>query len=281
MDIDKGTRRLVTAALEEDIGDGDRTTLWTVPEKRLARARIVAKAEGVLSGLEIAREVFRQVDPGLHFDARVTDGGAVLPGDEVVRLSGRAAAILSGERVALNFLQRLSGVATLTRRYVQRVAGTGVRILDTRKTTPGLRMLEKAAVRAGGGANHRIGLFDMVLIKENHISAAGGIGAAVAAVRSRNAAGLRVEVEVTNEAELREALEAGVDVVLLDNMDPARLREAVSAVRASGSAALTEASGGIDLETVREVAETGVDMISVGALTHSAAALDLSLLIDR
>lgn len=279
--MDDWTRRLVTAALEEDVGDGDRTTRWTVPDDRFATARIVSKAEGVLSGLEVAREVFRQVDSSLEFETEMAEGAALVPGDEVVRLSGRAAAILSGERVALNFLQRLSGVATLTRSYVRQVEGTGVRILDTRKTTPGMRMLEKVAVRAGGGTNHRTGLFDMVLIKENHIAAAGGIGAAVAAVRSANAEGLRVEVEVTSEDELREALVAGVDVVLLDNMVPARLRSAVALVRASGSEVLTEASGGIDLTTVREVAETGVDLISVGALTHSAASLDLSLLIDR
>lgn len=280
MTLDDWTVRLVAAALDEDLRDGDRTTLWTVPAGTSASARIVAKAPGVLAGVEVAREVFRQVDDRLSFRAEAEDGAAVEPGQVVVRLEGPASAVLSGERVALNFLQRLSGVATLTRAYVERVAGTGARILDTRKTTPGLRNLEKAAVRAGGGTNHRTGLFDMVLIKENHVTAAGGISAAVAAVRGRNAERLRVEVEVRDLSELREALVAGVDVVLLDNMDPDRLREAVAVAREMDPEVQLEASGGIDLSTVREVALTGVDLISVGALTHSVTALDLSLLID-
>jgi nicotinate-nucleotide pyrophosphorylase (carboxylating) len=271
---------LIRLALEEDVGEGDWTTLWTVPAERRARARIVGKAPGVVAGMEVAREVFRTVDPGLGFDARVADGGRVRPGEPVVVLEGAARAILTGERVALNFLQRLSGVATLTRAYVDAVAGAGARILDTRKTTPGLRALEKAAVRAGGGENHRFGLHDMVLIKENHVAAAGGIRAAVEAVRARNERGLTVEVEVTNLAELEEAIRAGVGRVLLDNMDAGAMREAVSRVRAAGAAIEIEASGGIDLSTVRAAAETGVDFVSVGALTHSAPALDLSLLID-
>lgn len=280
MTLDDWSVRLVAAALDEDVRDGDRTTSWTVPGGTRASARIVAKAAGVLAGVEVAREVFHQVDDTLGFHAEAADGAAVEPGQVVVRLQGPASAVLSGERVALNFMQRLSGVATLTRTYVERVAGTGVQILDTRKTTPGLRTLEKAAVRAGGGTNHRTGLFDMVLIKENHIAAAGGITAAVAAVREHNGEGLRVEVEVRDLLELREALAAGVDVVLLDNMDPPRLREAVGIARGMAPDVRLEASGGIDLTTVRDVALTGVDMISVGALTHSASALDLSLLID-
>jgi nicotinate-nucleotide pyrophosphorylase (carboxylating) len=276
----EATRALIRLALEEDVGEGDWTTLWTVPAERRVRARVVAKAPGVVAGMEVAREVFRTVDAGLAFDAPVADGGAVRPGELVVALEGSARAILTGERVALNFLQRLSGVATLTRAYVDAVAGTGARILDTRKTTPGLRAMEKAAVRAGGGENHRFGLHDMVLIKENHIAAAGGIRGAVGAVRARNERGLAVEVEVTTLAELEEAIRAGVDRVLLDNMDVATMREAVSRVRAAGAALETEASGGIDLSTVRAAAETGVDFVSVGALTHSAPALDLSLLID-
>ena len=282
MEIDREwVRRLVEAALAEDIGSGDWTTRWTVPEETRASARVIAKAHGVLAGIEVAREVFRQVDPMLEIDVRVSDGGGVAPGEEVLRLRGSAWSILSGERVALNFLQRLSGVASLTRQYVDRVEGTGVRILDTRKTTPGLRRLEKAAVRAGGGTNHRAGLYDMVLIKENHIAAAGGITAAVQAVRRQNAEGLSVEVETTNLDEVQEALAAGVDIILLDNMGSELLRRAVELVRGSGQEVRTEASGGIDLDTVRGVAETGVDLISVGALTHSAPALDLSLLIDR
>lgn len=282
MEIDREwVRRLVEAALAEDIGSGDWTTRWTIPEETRASARVIAKAHGVLAGIEVAREVFRQVDPMLEIDVRVSDGGGVAPGEEVLRLRGSAWSILSGERVALNFLQRLSGVASLTRQYVDRVEGTGVRILDTRKTTPGLRRLEKAAVRAGGGTNHRAGLYDMVLVKENHIAAAGGITAAVEAVRRQNAEGLSIEVETTNFDEVQEALAAGVDIILLDNMGSELLRRAVELVRASGQEVRTEASGGIDLDTVRGVAETGVDLISVGALTHSAPALDLSLLIDR
>lgn len=282
MEIDgEWTRRLVEAAIAEDVGSGDRTTRWTVPRETPATGRIIAKAEGVVAGIDVVREVFRQIDRTVALSIRIRDGGEVERGDEVLRLEGAAWSILSGERVALNFLQRLSGVASLTRRYVDRVEGTGVRILDTRKTTPGMRMLEKAAVRAGGGTNHRTGLYDMVLVKENHIAAAGGITAAVDAVRRQNGEGLAVEVETTNLAEVEEALQAGVDVILLDNMGTDTLRAAVARVRAAAGDVRSEASGGIDLESVRAVAETGVDLISVGALTHSAPALDLSLLIDR
>ena len=272
------TRELIEAALAEDVGNGDRTTRWTVPAGARAEARIIAKASGVVAGLDAAREVLLTVDPSIEVTAVLNDGDRVAPGDLVMRLAGPAASLLSAERVALNFLQRLSGVATLTRSYVDRVAGTGARILDTRKTTPGMRMLEKEAVRAGGGSNHRIGLFDMVLIKENHVAAAGGITAAVDSVRKHNAEGLRVEVETRDLAEVEEALRAGVDVILLDNMSHDGLRQAVALVSASGAATQTEASGGVYLETVRAIAETGVDLISVGALTHSAPALDLSLL---
>lgn len=273
---------LIRSALAEDVGAGDWTTLWTVPEDHTADAVIIAKASGVLSGLDVAAAVFRTLDEHLALAALVEEGAAVEPGTEVMRLSGSARTILTGERVALNLLQRLSGVATLTRRYVEAVAGTGARILDTRKTTPGLRALEKRAVRAGGGENHRFGLHDMVLIKENHVSAAGGIGAAVDRVRAQNRLGLAVEVEATTLDEVREALAAGVDRVLLDNMDPSRLREAVALVRAHPEPRPeTEASGGVSLDTVRAVAEAGVDFVSVGALTHSAPALDLSLLITR
>lgn len=274
------SRGIVAAALEEDLGSGDWTTLWTVSPEAEASARIIAKAHGIVAGLEVAREVFRQVDESLALAILREDGQAVAPGDEVIRLHGSARSVLSGERVALNFLQRLSGVATLTRRYIDVVHGTGVRILDTRKTTPGMRLLEKAAVRAGGGTNHRTGLYDMVLIKENHIAAAGGIAAAVEAVRRQNDRGLRVEIEAQNLDEVAEASRPGVDIILLDNMTPAQLREAVHVVRRSGLPIETEASGGVNLETVRTIAESGVDAISVGALTHSAAALDLSLLID-
>jgi len=273
---------LIEAALREDVGAGDWTTLWTVGPEVTAEARILAKAEGVLAGMDVAREVFRLVDPSLEVRLLLGDGERVRPGTEVLRLSGAARSILTGERVALNFLQRLSGVATLARRYVDAVEGTGARILDTRKTTPGMRWLEKRAVVAGGAANHRVGLYDMVLIKENHIAAAGGIAAAVAAVRSHNRAGLKVEVETTTLAEVGEALEAGVDRILFDNMPLGLLAEAVARVRTWPELRPeTEASGGVDLLTVGSIAETGVDFISVGAMTHSVPALDLSLLIAQ
>lgn len=274
------TGALIVAALAEDVGAGDWTTLWTVPADRTVSARIRAKSAGVISGTRVAERVFHTVDPRLEVALLVADGDPVLPDQTVVRLSGSARSILTAERVALNFLQRLSGVATLTRRYVDAVAGTGVRLLDTRKTTPGMRALEKAAVRAGGAENHRFGLFDMLLIKENHIAAAGGMGPAVRAVRAQNSAGLPIEVEATNLQEVEEALGLGVDRILLDNMPLGLLREAVARVRDAGGHVQTEASGGINLETVRSVAETGVEFISVGALTHSAPALDLSLLVD-
>jgi nicotinate-nucleotide pyrophosphorylase (carboxylating) len=281
MSLDDSVHALITAALDEDVGAGDWTTLWTVDPEIHATARIIARAEGVIAGTEVAREVFRRIDPDLQVEVRVGDAALVDEGDLVMALGGRAASILTAERVALNFLQRLSGTATITRRYVEAVLGTECRILDTRKTTPGMRALEKAAVKAGGGENHRFGLHDMVLIKENHIAAAGGIRAAVEDVRRANLQRLKVEVEVTNLDELAQALGAGVDRVLLDNMPLPLLRESVDLVRAGAVRVETEASGGITLATVRSIAESGVDFVSVGALTHSAPALDLSLLLDR
>jgi len=278
MTLPRDAAALIEAALAEDIGAGDFTTLWTVPAERRAQATIVAKAPGVIAGTEVAVEVFRRVDPGLQVEVAMGDGSSVTPRDVVMRIAGSARAILTGERTALNFLQQLSGVATLTRRYVDAIAGTGARVIDTRKTTPGMRLLEKAAVVAGGGSNHRVGLYDMVMIKDNHIAAAGGIMAAVEAVRVRNDRGLRVEIETTTLAEVGEALAARVDRVMFDNMAPAMMREAVALAAAAGDRRPeTEASGGITLETIRAFAETGVDFISVGALTHSAPALDLSL----
>lgn len=271
---------LVRTALDEDVGEGDRTTEWTVPAERTVTARIIARAEGVIAGTEAVLETFRTLDPRVRVDLVARDGDGVHVNDLVATLAGPARAILTGERVALNFLQHLSGIATLTRRYVAAIEGTGARILDTRKTTPGMRMAEKRAVVAGGGENHRSGLFDMVLIKENHVRAAGGIAAAVDRVRARNDVGLAVEVETTNLDEVRQALEAGVDRILLDNMPHPMLRRAVELVRSAPARVETEASGGITLETIRPIAETGVDFISVGALTHSAPALDLSLLVD-
>ncbi len=274
---------LIDAALAEDVGDGDFSSLWTVPEERRAKGIIVAKAAGVIAGSEVAYEVFRRVDPSLEITVYSADGHLVWPnGPPVMEIVGSARSILTAERTALNFLQRLSGVATVTKRYVAAVAGTGARVIDTRKTTPGMRRLEKRAVLAGGGANHRVGLFDMVMIKDNHIAAAGGITAAVEAVRAHNGRGLRVEVETTDLAEVREALAAGVDRIMFDNMDPETMRQAVALVAAAGAGRPeTEASGGITLETIRAFAETGVDYISVGALTHSAPALDLSLKLRK
>ena len=267
----------MAAALAEDVGDGDWTTEWTVSGSSRARAEVVAKQDLVVSGTEVAARVFAAVEAELSVDVRVQEGARAEPGDVVLAVEGPTRGILTAERCALNFLGRLSGIATLTERYVRRVEGTGARVVDTRKTTPGWRVLEKAAVRAGGGANHRMGLYDMILIKDNHIAAAGGIGAAVARVRERPDR-LPIEVEVRTLEELAEVIPLEVDRVLLDNMSVELLAEAV---RRTHEAAVPrpelEASGNVTLDNVRTVAETGVDLISVGALTHSAAAADLSL----
>jgi len=266
---------LVTRAIAEDVGPGDVTTRATVPPGTRAHARITQKAPGVVFGLEVAERCFAALDAGVRA-RRETEEGVWREGGPVLALDGDAAALLAGERTALNFLQRLSGIATLTARYVGAVAGTRARILDTRKTTPGLRALEKSAVAAGGGTNHRAGLYDAILVKENHAALARGVGAAVRAARAA-APQLPLEVECRDEHDVDEALAAGAPRLLLDNMDPARLRAVVARV---GDRAELEASGGVTLETVREIAETGVDFISVGALTHSAPALDLSLLLE-
>ncbi len=274
-------RQVVRAALEEDLAWGDATTDALVPPALRSAGVLLAKAPGVIAGLPVAEAVFHEIEPAIVFQAVVHDGAAVRPGDILARLEGPAAALLCAERVALNFLQRLSGIATLTRRYVEAVQGTAARIVDTRKTTPGLRALEKYAVRAGGGQNHRFCLADGVLIKDNHIAALASAGASlreiVARVRQNTPHSLRVEVEVTRLDQIEEALAGGADALLLDNMPPPMLREAVRLV---AGRAITEASGGITLETVRAVAEAGVDLISVGALTHSAPALDISLELE-
>jgi nicotinate-nucleotide pyrophosphorylase (carboxylating) len=243
----------------------------------------MAKAIGIVAGLPVAQEVYRQLDPEVDFQALVEDGDRVGAGDLIAAATGAFGSLLVAERTALNFLQRLSGIATLTARYVEEVRGTGARIVDTRKTTPGWRGIEKAAVRAGGGRNHRKGLFDAYLVKENHISAAGGIAEALVAVARANREGLPVEIEVRSLAELDLALESPhpPDRVLLDNFTPEALAEAVRGARERRPGALLEASGNVDLSAVRGIAETGVDWISVGALTHSAPALDLSCLIER
>jgi nicotinate-nucleotide pyrophosphorylase (carboxylating) len=271
-----GLDDVVARALAEDVGPGDVTTRATVPPGARARARITQKEPGVIFGLQAAERVFATLDVEVA-GTRLAAEGIWREGGPVLDLEGPAAALLTGERTALNLLGRLSGVATATARYVDAVRGTGARILDTRKTTPGLRLLEKAAVAAGGGTNHRTGLFDAILIKENHAAMAGGVGAAVRAARAA-APELPLEVECRTAAEVDEALEAGATRLLLDNMDPTQLRAMVKRV---GGAAELEASGGVRLETVREIAGTGVDYVSVGALTHSAATLDLSLILER
>ncbi len=276
---------LIEAALAEDIGEADWTTRWTISGEVRGSARIVARATGVISGTRPAEEVFRKLDSEVLLDWRRVDGQQVQADSVVAELSGRLHAILTAERTALNFLGHLSGVATLTSRYVRAVEGTGCLVVDTRKTTPGWRRLEKEAVAAGGGQNHRSGLYDMVLLKENHLRHAGGVGPALDRVSERaRAAGLEVEVEVTDLAELKTALERPPDVrpdrILLDNMTVGMLREAVRTVReVDPPVPLLEASGGVTLESVRSIADTGVDLVSVGALTHSAATLDLSLLV--
>jgi nicotinate-nucleotide pyrophosphorylase (carboxylating) len=266
---------VVTRALAEDVGDGDVTTLATVPEQARGRALITQKAPGVVYGVDAAIETFRALDPSTAVSC-LTPEGLWREEGAVMQVEGSARAILTAERTALNFLQRLSGVATMAARCVQAVSGTGATILDTRKTTPGLRALEKAAVAAGGATNHRFGLFDAILIKENHAALAGGVGEAVRRGREY-APGLTLEVECRTLAEVDEALAAGAPWILLDNMSVAELRDAVR--RVDGRAKL-EASGGVSLQTLRGIASTGVDFVSVGALTHSAPALDLSLLLE-
>ncbi len=268
--------QLVRRALDEDLGDGDVTSQATVPAGTRAVATITQKAAGVVFGLDAAEAAFRALDPDVTIERLGPEGAWREPPAAVLRVTGDGRALLSAERTALNFLQRLSGVATLTARCVRAIDGTGARILDTRKTTPGLRALEKAAVLAGGGVNHRAGLYDMVLIKENHATLAGGVGAAVRAARELFPA-LPLEVECSTRAEVDEALEAGAPRILLDNMGPDELR--ATAAHVAGRAEL-EASGGIVFETLRAHADTGVDFVSIGALTHSAPALDLSLILE-
>ena len=269
------TEALVRAALEEDRAFEDVTTLATVPDDARAAASMVARSEGVIAGLPLAVMAFHLLDPGVKVRVLAWDGSRVVRGDVVLELEGPARALLSAERIALNFVQRLSGIATLTARYVDVVRGTGAVILDTRKTTPTFRALEKYAVRCGGGVNHRMDLASAVLIKDNHLAAAGGdIGAAVRRSRELAPPGSCVEVECDDAAQVAAAAGAGADIILLDNMTREQMRECVELV---AGRALTEASGGITLSTVRTVAEAGVDRISVGALTHSAPALDVAL----
>ena len=273
-----GLEEALRAWLREDLGQGDLTSLLVVPEDLEGEAVILAKEGGVLAGLWVAERVFALADPRTAFTPLVEEGARVAEGTEVARVRGPLRGILAGERLALNLLQRLSGIATLTRAYVEALAGTKAQILDTRKTTPGLRALEKYAVRVGGGRNHRYGLFDGILLKENHVRAAGGVGEAVRRAKARAPHYLKVEVEVRSLEELEEALEAGADLILLDNFPLEALREAVRRV---GGRVPLEASGNMTLERAKAAAEAGVDYVSVGALTHSAKALDLSLLVVR
>jgi nicotinate-nucleotide pyrophosphorylase (carboxylating) len=268
-------RQAVEATLSEDLGlAGDITTDPIIAADTEGEAAIVAREPGVIAGLDLAEAAFKTLDPEVAFTRVVNDGGRVAAGDIIAKVKGRTRALLTGERTALNYLCRLSGIATLTSAYVAKVEGTGARIACTRKTTPGLRAFEKYAVRCGGGVNHRFGLYDAVLVKDNHIAAAGGIEAAVRLLRARTGHLVKIEVEVDTLAQLEEALRFEVDAVLLDNMDTGTLKKAVALAKGR---VLTEASGGVSLETVGEIAATGVDLISVGALTHSPRSLDSSL----
>jgi nicotinate-nucleotide pyrophosphorylase (carboxylating) len=268
---------LIDLALREDLAQGDITSEATVPADRRATATMLAKDDGVISGMDAARAVFARIDPSVVFESLASDGDHVSHGTPLARISGNARSILAAERTALNLIQRLSGIATVTAWYVEQVRGTRAAVIDTRKTTPGMRALEKAAVRNGGGANHRFNLGDAVLIKDNHLVAIGGehpIRDAVAAARKRAPHTAKIEVEVVDLTGVREALDAGADIIMLDNMGLDEMRQAVAFVDAR---ALLEASGGITLGSIAEVAATGVDLISVGALTHSAPSLDISL----
>ena len=278
MEVKELTDRLIELAFAEDIGDGDHTTLCSIPETATGKARLLIKEEGILAGVEVAKAVFHKFDPDLSVEVFINDGARVKPGDVAFVVSGKVQSLLQTERLMLNIMQRMSGIATTTHNYVKLLEGTKAKVLDTRKTTPGMRMLEKAAVKIGGGENHRIGLFDMILLKDNHVDFAGGIENAIRGaqqyLKEKNKQ-LKIEIEVRNFDELNQALAVGgVDRIMLDNFTPEQTREAVKLV--NGRVEL-ESSGGITFETIRRYAETGVDYISVGALTHSVKSLDMSL----
>jgi nicotinate-nucleotide pyrophosphorylase (carboxylating) len=273
----KALKPVIDFALNEDLGSGDITTNALIPVDLQAKATMVAKSSGVIAGLAVAEYVFKSLDKDIQWKTVFNDGGHVVKGDLILEVSGSYRALLSGERLALNFLQRMSGIATMTDNYKNQLAGSKVKILDTRKTVPGLRLLDKYAVRMGGGTNHRIGLYDMVLIKDNHIKVAGGITKAVAQIKKSIPDGFKIEVETTSIAEVNEALAAGADIIMLDNMDNNTMRECVKIINKQ---AKVEASGNMTIERLREVAETGVDFISIGALTHSVTALDISMNIE-
>lgn len=267
---------LLTLAFAEDVGDGDATTLSTIPADEMGAQRLIVKEEGILGGVDIARMVFEKFDPSLKMTVMIPDGSHVKPGDIAFVVEGPVRSLLQTERVMLNIMQRMSGIATVTARYQEKLAGTKAKVIDTRKTTPGMRVLEKEAVKIGGGGNHRMGLYDMVLIKDNHIDFAGGIPQAVAAARkwcAENGKDLKIEVEVRNTDEINQALAQNVDRIMLDNFTPERTAEAVKLINGRTE---VESSGGITLETIRPYGEAGVDFISVGALTHSVKGLDMS-----
>ena len=272
-------RAFLIHALNEDIGNGDITTGFIIPVNHVSEAIILAKEDFILSGLRFAKEVFNITDSAILFKESMPDGNLVKQGEVIATLKGPTAGLLTGERLALNILQRLSGISTLTRSFVNLIKDTGARIVDTRKTTPNMRYLEKYAVRAGGGHNHRFGLYDGILIKDNHIMAAGGIKNAVESVRKKAHHLMKIEVEVKNIEELTEALHTGVDIIMLDNMSVELMKEAVRITHKHSPPPLIEASGGVNINTVREIALTGVDLISIGALTHSASSVDISMKI--
>lgn len=273
-----GIDKIIEIALAEDIHTGDITTLAVLPQPRRMRARLIAKEPMVLAGVAVAERVFARLDPSTRFSASFSDADRLQVGDVIAWIEGDAAALLQGERVSLNLLQRMCGIATQTAAFVKEIEGTGARVVDTRKTTPGLRVLEKYAVRVGGGTNHRTGLYDGVLIKENHIAAAGGILEAVRLARAYIPHTLKVEVETETLDQVALALEAGADIIMLDNMTLPEMAEAVQLI---GKRALVEASGGVNLQSIRAIAQTGVDIISVGALTHSVRAADISMLMEQ
>ncbi len=269
--------RLIDLAFAEDIGDGDHTTLSCIPATAMGKSKLLIKEEGVLAGIEMAKEIFNRFDPELKVEVFINDGAEVKPGDVAMIVEGKVQSLLQTERLMLNVMQRMSGIATTTRKYVKALEGTNTRVLDTRKTTPGLRMLEKAAVKIGGGVNHRIGLFDMILLKDNHVDFAGGIDKAITRAKEyckEKGKALKIEIEVRNFDELKQVLDlGGVDRIMLDNFNTENTRKAVEMIAGRFE---TESSGGITFKTLRDYAECGVDFISVGALTHSVTGLDMS-----
>ena len=277
LSVEELNDRLIELAFAEDIGDGDHTTLCCIPREAMGKSKLLIKEEGILAGVEIAKEVFRRFDPEMKVEVFLQDGTHVKPGDVAMVVTGRVQSLLQTERLMLNIMQRMSGIATMTHKYVERLEGTRTRVLDTRKTTPGMRMLEKAAVKIGGGMNHRIGLFDMILLKDNHVDFAGGIANAISrchAYLKEKGKDLKIEIEVRNLDELRQVLDiGGVDRVMFDNFSLEDTRKGVEMVAGRFE---TESSGGITFDTIRDYAECGVDFISVGALTHSVKGLDMS-----